>query len=247
MAKVTVEQLAKVVGISVERLLTQLKSAGIEVTSADQTLDDKQKQILLEYLKSGKKEEGERQKPKKITLKRKSAAEGAAKSTNTISVTTVRRKRHAIDSEFEKAQTIEQAYNLAYIYANDVLQGKLEGTDQQVEENFLEKVVDGIKYFATLNDDRIKLVQFTQKGYYVLDFKRLDSLYNNDKLDLSSRYSTGSSGDEGITIPKVSIYDKISGKDLMTIRMFRNAAGYIRNYIEKEALLVQLTKVRGTK
>jgi len=104
MAKVTVEQLAKVVGISVERLLTQLKNAGISVESSDQILDDKQKQILLEYLKLGKKEEGEQLKPKKITLKRKTATESVPKSANTISVTTVRRKRHGIDSEFETAK-----------------------------------------------------------------------------------------------------------------------------------------------
>lgn len=151
-----------------------------------------------------------------------------------------------IKEEFMSADTIEQAYNLAYIYANDILQSKLEGRDQQVEENFLQKVIDGIKYFATLNDDRVKLVQFTQKGYYVLDFKRLDRLYDNEEIDLSSKYTTGES-DDGHTIPKVTIYDTVSGKDLLTIRMYRSGSGYIRNYIEKEALLVQLTKVRGTK
>lgn len=151
-----------------------------------------------------------------------------------------------IKNEFLKAESIEQAYNLAYIYANDILQSKLEGNDKNIEENFLQKVIDGIKYFATLNDDRVKLVQFTQKGYYVLDFKRLDNLYDNDAIDLSSKYSTGE-GEDGITIPKVTIYDKVSGLDLLTIRMYRAGSGYIRNYIEKEALLVQLTKVRGTK
>ena len=107
-------------------------------------------------------------------------------------------------------------------------------------------MVDGIKYFATLNDDRVRLVQFGQRGYYVLDFKRLDKLYDRNDINLTSRLVYGKTSD-GIKIPKVFIYDNETNTDLLTIRMFRNAAGYVRNYIEKEALLLKLTKVRGTK
>ena len=114
------------------------------------------------------------------------------------------------------------------------------------EKRFLKQMVDGIKYFATLNDDRVRLVQFGQKGYYVLDFKRLNQLYDRDDINLTSRLVYGKTSD-GIKIPKVIIYDNETNTDLLTIRMFRNAAGYVRNYIEKEALMVKLTKVRGTK
>jgi translation initiation factor IF-2 len=94
---VTVEQLAKVVGISVERLRAQLEEAGVSVTSNDQFITDHEKKVLQDYL-------AKTAKPKKITLGiKKPFVEPAAKR-NTISVTTVRKKRHTFDSEFELDQ-----------------------------------------------------------------------------------------------------------------------------------------------
>ena len=160
-------------------------------------------------------------------------------------------KRFGVDisgvkDEFTKATNIEDAYDIAYINANQQLQQDLAGSSEDEEKRFLKQMVDGIKYFATLNDDRVRLVQFGQKGYYVLDFKRLNQLYDRDDINLTSRLVYGKTSD-GIKIPKVIIYDNETNTDLLTIRMFRNAAGYVRNYIEKEALMVKLTKVRGTK
>ena len=160
-------------------------------------------------------------------------------------------KRFGVDisgvkDEFTKATNIKDAYDIAYINANQQLQQDLAGSSEDEEKRFLKQMVDGIKYFATLNDDRVRLVQFGQKGYYVLDFKRLNQLYDRDDINLTSRLVYGKTSD-GIKIPKVIIYDNETNTDLLTIRMFRNAAGYVRNYIEKEALMVKLTKVRGTK
>ena len=160
-------------------------------------------------------------------------------------------KRFGVDisgvkAEFTKATNIEDAYDIAYINANQQLQQDLAGSAEDEEKRFLKQMVDGIKYFATLNDDRVRLVQFGQRGYYVLDFKRLDKLYDRNDINLTSRLVYGKTSD-GIKIPKVIIYDNETNTDLLTIRMFRNAAGYVRNYIEKEALMVKLTKVRGTK
>ena len=152
----------------------------------------------------------------------------------------------SVKGKFVKAKNIEDAYDVAYIEANRQIQQELAGSSEDEEKRFLKQMVDGIKYFATLNDDKVRLVQFTQKGYYVLDFKRLNKLFDQNKLNLTSRLVYGKSGD-GVRLPKVIIYDNETNKDLLTIRMFRNAAGYIRNYIEKEALMVQLTKVRGNK
>ena len=62
MAKVTIEQLAKVVGISVERLLMQLKSAGIDLASPQDIITDEQRKTFQQYLVRAAK-------PKKITLR----------------------------------------------------------------------------------------------------------------------------------------------------------------------------------
>ena len=92
MAQVTVEQLAETVGASVDRLLSQMKDAGLPHASADEAVSEEDKQTLLTHLK---KSHGERAAaPKKITLKRKSVstlrAGGAGKRTVNVEV---RKKR----------------------------------------------------------------------------------------------------------------------------------------------------------
>jgi translation initiation factor IF-2 len=81
MAEVTVKQFAEVVGISVDRLLEQLKEAGVTVTNADATISDDEKMTLLGFLRNKHtSEEKTATEPKKITLKRKSTSE--LKTTN---------------------------------------------------------------------------------------------------------------------------------------------------------------------
>ncbi len=76
MADVTVKEFADVVKIPVDRLMSQLSSAGIDVNSADDTISDKEKTALLTYLRDlhgakDKKQAG----PSRITLKRKTVSE----------------------------------------------------------------------------------------------------------------------------------------------------------------------------
>jgi translation initiation factor IF-2 len=69
MAQVTVQQLAEVVGASVDRLLTQMKEAGLPHSAAVEAVSDEDKQTLLAFLKRS---HGESEAaPKRITLKRK--------------------------------------------------------------------------------------------------------------------------------------------------------------------------------
>jgi translation initiation factor IF-2 len=76
MAEVTVKQLAEVVGIPVERLLTQLGEAGLGERTADEVISDDDKLELLSYLRSSHgKKAAAGDEPKKITLRRKSVSE----------------------------------------------------------------------------------------------------------------------------------------------------------------------------
>ena len=98
MAQVTVKQLAETVGASVDRLLSQMKDAGLPHASADEAVSEEDKQTLLAHLK---KSHGERAgAPKKITLKRKSVstlrAGGAGKRTVNVEV---RKKRTYVKRE----------------------------------------------------------------------------------------------------------------------------------------------------
>jgi len=69
MAQVTVKQLAEVVGASVDRLLAQMKEAGLPHAAAGEVVSDVDKQTLLSYLKRSHGESTAA--PSRITLKRK--------------------------------------------------------------------------------------------------------------------------------------------------------------------------------
>ena len=97
MAEVTVKQLAGVVGTPVERLLEQIKDAGLDIDSPDSLVSDTDKMTLLAFLRGrhGKDSNIESdEKPRKIALKRKSVsavkAPGSGKGSVSIEV---RRKR----------------------------------------------------------------------------------------------------------------------------------------------------------
>ncbi len=120
MSQVTVSQLAEVLGISIERLLDQLKNAGIEAGSSDDPVSNDDKKKLLAHLRASHgKSDTDATAPRKVTLKRKSVSElripgsGPRASTKTVNVefrksrTYVKREalqeQHAIDPEREKA------------------------------------------------------------------------------------------------------------------------------------------------
>lgn len=99
MAEVTVKQLADVVGTPVERLLEQIKEAGLKVDDPDAFISDRDKLQLLDHLRNqhGKGSvAGPEDKPRKITLKSKSVGElrasGGASRGRTVSIE-VRKKR----------------------------------------------------------------------------------------------------------------------------------------------------------
>ncbi|WP_297527882.1 translation initiation factor IF-2 [Thiohalobacter sp.] len=100
MAEVTVKQFAEVVGIPVDKLISQLGDAGISVGGADDTITDDEKMELLTYLRrSHGKQAAPVAEPKKITLKRKmhselkvSVSQGRQTATKTVTVE-VRKKR----------------------------------------------------------------------------------------------------------------------------------------------------------
>jgi len=93
MAEVTVSELAKSVGATEDRLLKQMREAGLPHTSADAVVSDEEKQVLLNFLKSSHGEQGAA--PRKITLKRKTTTTlktGSGTGRKTVNVE-VRKKR----------------------------------------------------------------------------------------------------------------------------------------------------------
>ncbi len=121
MSKVTVSQLAEVLGVSVDKLITQMAKAGITVASGVEAVSNDDKKKLLAHLRSTHgKSETDATAPSKVTLKRKSVSElriagtGPRASTRTVNVEFRKRRtyvnRAALqteadhDPEREKAQ-----------------------------------------------------------------------------------------------------------------------------------------------
>ena len=105
MADVTVKQLADTVGAPVDRLLKQMKEAGLEHKSEGDAVTEEQKQVLLGFLKRS---HGEAAKPaEKIVLKRKSTGtlkSGQGRAGRNVTVEVRRKRTYVKRSEVEAAE-----------------------------------------------------------------------------------------------------------------------------------------------
>ena len=122
MSDLTVRQLAEVVGIPLERLLSQLTEAGLAKSGADDLLTDKEKLKFLSFLRQshGKEQGGENvTNPKRVTLQRRTVSElkqgkpAHGKTAKTISVEVRKTRTYVKRSELpegsERRQEAEQA------------------------------------------------------------------------------------------------------------------------------------------
>ena len=109
MAEVTVKQLAGVVGTPVERLLEQIKDAGLDINQPDSLISDADKMTLLGYLRGqhGKDSDVDAaSKPKKIALKRKSVSEVKTSGSGRNKVSIEVRRKRTITRPVEKEATV---------------------------------------------------------------------------------------------------------------------------------------------
>ena len=76
MSETSIKQLAELIGAPVDTLLQQMKSAGITVSGADDSISDEQKLKLLEFIRTGQTQATSAKKSSgKISLKRRSTSE----------------------------------------------------------------------------------------------------------------------------------------------------------------------------
>jgi translation initiation factor IF-2 len=111
MSQVTVKELAQVVDTPVERLLQQMREAGLPHSSAEQVVTDNEKQALLAHLKSSHGDK-KAEEPRKITLQRKTTSTLRVAGSKTISVEVRKKKtfvkRSAEEIEAEKQRELEE-------------------------------------------------------------------------------------------------------------------------------------------
>jgi len=105
MSKVTVSQLAGVLGVDIAKLISQLNDAGIEAGGGDDAVSNDDKKKLLAHLRASHgKVENDATAPRKVTLKRKTISElrvagsGPRASTRTVNVE-VRKRRTYVKRE----------------------------------------------------------------------------------------------------------------------------------------------------
>lgn len=109
MSKVTVKQLSEVVGAPVERLLEQLKEAGIEAVSAEAEITDEQKVKLLDHLRNSHGKQTATAGKGKITLKRKTTTELKSGGSKTVNVEVRKKRSISKVSENDDAKEKEKA------------------------------------------------------------------------------------------------------------------------------------------
>ena len=114
MSRVTVTQLADVLGVDVDKLLTQLNDAGIEAGSGDDAVSNDDKKKLLSHLRASHgKSESDATAPRKVTLKRKSVSElrvqgsGPRASTRTVNVEVRKRRTYVKRDAVQETLTTE--------------------------------------------------------------------------------------------------------------------------------------------
>jgi len=135
MADVTISELADVVGVSVDKLLSQVKEAGLPHTKVDEQISNEDKNSLLLFLRRS---HGDREAtdgaPKKITLKRKTIATLKSASTHgrgkTVNVE-VRKKR-----TYVKRSTIvdDEVVKDDEALTEETLDPNLEAVEETTEE-----------------------------------------------------------------------------------------------------------------
>ncbi|MEG3592842.1 MAG: translation initiation factor IF-2, partial [Pseudomonadota bacterium] len=108
MSDTTVKQLATIVGITTEQLLSQMAGAGIDKSSSDDVVTDNEKQKLLAHIRSGQAKVSAE--PAKVTLRRKSTSTIKA-GAGAVNVE-VRKKRtyvhRDLTAEAEKQREIDE-------------------------------------------------------------------------------------------------------------------------------------------
>ena len=121
MSDLTVRQLAEVVGIPLERLLTQLSEAGLAKGGPEEQLTDAEKLKFLTFLRTshGKAQGEDLTNPKRVTLQRRTVSElkqgktAPGKTGKTISVEVRKKRTYVKRSELPEAsdqrQEVEQA------------------------------------------------------------------------------------------------------------------------------------------
>lgn len=155
MSTITIKKFAEQIGIDADKLVKQLKQAGIEGKAIDDSLEDTEKRQLLDFLRGGSVEEVKPAQRNKITLNRKTTSEIHQKSrtgtTRTVQIQTRKSRTYVkrevleqqeqekLDAELKEQeriaeqQRVEEAKQQAEIEARDKAEEARQKSEEEVK------------------------------------------------------------------------------------------------------------------
>lgn len=114
MSKVTVKQLAEVLGVTVEKLLSQFDEAGLQITDPAAEVSNDDKKTLLTFLRSSHgKDSPDVSAPSKVTLKRKTVSAikvptGSRGTVKTVNVEVRKRRTYVKRDAMESDESVDR-------------------------------------------------------------------------------------------------------------------------------------------
>jgi hypothetical protein len=147
----------------------------------------------------------------------------------------------AVDYEGLQGKNLQiQAASKVYSRATDIINSQFKSPKD--EAVFIKKVADALRFWATNNDDSVKVVSFGRGGQYdVLQFDVAKLIPAMKKVQLRAKFVPGEN-------PKLEIYDEISKSQLFQIRTYlqtKEGGKYQRNVVEKGPLLSMVADATG--
>lgn len=203
MSDQTVRQLAEIVKISLEKLLEQLKEAGLSVSAPDDVINEDEKMKLLAHLrKRHGKEEGEAaSSPRRVTLERRKVTEikqvsAPGSSTKTISVEVRKKKtyikRELVDSEAATHQEPIQSALPASETIADVVSTTVEAVSPVVDA-LVPEVLDAnddVKVLETIaHEQEIPLIDNIEADVDVDSQAKFDALKDKEEKKIKQEKS----------------------------------------------------------
>jgi len=173
MAEVTVSELAKSVGATVDRVLAQMQQAGLSHQNSDDVVSDEEKQKLLAFLKSSHGETAAA--PKKITLKRKTTTTlktGSGSSRKTVNVE-VRKKRTYVKREALPKTEEADLESTASAQEDKTPLQDVSAPELVVEEQVDAKKVEDTKAVEAKDEKPAETAPIESSGYFVDDAEEL--------------------------------------------------------------------------
>ena len=140
-------------------------------------------------------------------------------------------------------RTTDNIKNVAFeVYsdAHNKIKSLLAGDVVDEEMEFIQRLASGVRYQAVLEEKGVRLIQLSKGDFKVLDFSKLEEVLTDVDFDVTLQKESSKGG----ISPKIIIYDKKSGGQLISMRVKIEGGGKtIRHYIEKEDFLVKLINV----